>query len=152
MGITTDGNLALLWDVDLDHSRLVVDNVLDVEDDLVDIFLVQLLSVLEPLDEIGNKLLRHVVAESDAVVVRLNNHGVDIEPHGRGFGLVNGDGVEEGHLTHNLFALVQPEEGVLVAGLEPDALQKVVDGILGLEDGCPSKTASVECLGVVRLS
>lgn len=52
----------------LDHSGLFLDNVHYGDDDLVDILLGQLLSVLEPLNHVFDELQRHLVSQLRAIV------------------------------------------------------------------------------------
>lgn len=61
MSITTDRQLNIIRDFHLNHSSFVVDDVLDRDNDLVNIFPVDLLAILEALHHIVNEFLCHFV-------------------------------------------------------------------------------------------
>lgn len=62
MGITTDRELHPLWYIGLDHRGLVVYNVSYSDNDLVDIFLMNVLSILESFRHVVNEFLGHLLA------------------------------------------------------------------------------------------
>ena len=62
MSITADSDLFSVCDIVLDHGGLLLDNVHDRDDDLVDVLLGQLLSVLKSLNHVFDKLQCHLVA------------------------------------------------------------------------------------------
>lgn len=68
MRVTTDCNLMTLLNVVLDHGGLLLDNVHDGDDDLVDVLLGQLLSVLKSFNHVLYELEGHLVLELCAVV------------------------------------------------------------------------------------
>ena len=68
VGISTDCNLLTIRNIMLDHSGFFLDNVHYGDDDLVDILLGQLLSVLEPLNHVFDELQRHLVSQLRAIV------------------------------------------------------------------------------------
>lgn len=62
MGITTDGQLDIVGNLNLNHGWLIADDFLDSEDDLVDIFPMDFLASLKPLRHVIDELLGHSVA------------------------------------------------------------------------------------------
>lgn len=134
MGITADSQLDIVRDLNLDHGRLVVHELLDGNNDLVDIFAVDLLASLEPLDHVVNELLCHLVAQSHAVIARLDNHRVEVKPLGRGRLIADLNSGKECQLSDNLLAFFQLESCILVVRIEANAGLEVVDGLLGSQD------------------
>lgn len=59
VSITADGQLGIIWNFHLHHCGFLIDNLLDSNDDLVDIFLMQLLPILKPVQHIRNELFCH---------------------------------------------------------------------------------------------
>lgn len=153
VSVAAHRELDVVGDGHFHHCRLVVDNLLDGQDDLVDIFPVDLLAVLETLNHVVDKLLRHEVAlEASSVVVGVDSHVLEVQAFcGRGL-IADLDGGKEGHLPHNLLALLELEACILVAGVELDALLEIVNGLLGAEDSCPGETATVVCLLLTDIS
>lgn len=135
MRVTADRQLDVLGNFHLHHGRLVVQKLLQGDDYLVDVFLVDLLPVLEPLRHVVDELLRHLLAEPHAVVALLDRHGVDVEALGRRGLVAHLDGGEEVELAHDLLAFRQLELGVLVVRVQLDALLEVLERLLGPEDG-----------------
>lgn len=66
--VTTDCDFMALLNVVLDHGGLLFDNVHDGDDDLVDVLLGQLLSVLKSFNHVLYELECHLVLELCAVV------------------------------------------------------------------------------------
>lgn len=132
--VAADGQLDIVRDRHLHHGRLVVHDLLNRQKDLVDIFLVDLLAVLEPLGHVVDKLLCHLLLEPHAVVIRLYRDRVDIKALGRGGLVADLDGSVEGELADDLPALVELELGVLVVRVELDALFEVLDSVLGSDN------------------
>lgn len=145
--ITADCQLHVLGDVHLNHGGLVVHNVPDGNNDLIDVFLVDQLAVLEPLDHVVDKLLCHLVLlQAHAVVGSIDGHRIDIETLGGGQLITDFDSGEEGELAHDLLALDQLELGILVIGGDLDAGLEVLDGFLGVQDGGVGGSATVVSL------
>lgn len=144
MCVTADGQLHVFGDVHLNHGGLVVHNVSDGDNDLVDVFLVDELAVLEALDQVVDELLCHLVLlQAHAVVGGIYGHGIDIEPIGGGQLIADFNSGEEGELAHNLLALNKLELGILVIGGDLDAGLEVLDGLLGVQDGGVGGSATV---------
>jgi hypothetical protein len=62
VSVTTDSELHVAGNLDLNHGGLVVYELLDLDDDLVDVFPVDLLARLETFNHIIDELLCHLVA------------------------------------------------------------------------------------------
>lgn len=135
MRVTANRQLDVLGNLHLHHGRLVVQKLLQGDDYLVDVFLVDLLPVLEPLRHVVDELLRHLLAKSHAVVALLHRHRVDVEALGRRGLVAHLDGGEEVELPHDLLTFGQLELGVLVVRVQLDALLEVLERRLGPEDG-----------------
>lgn len=135
VGVATDCELDILGDINLDHGRLIVYNLLDGDNDLVDVLAVKELASLEPLDHVVNEFLCHGVSQPYTIVVILNNHRVQIKTSGSGRFVTNFDSGKEGELAHNLLAFFQFKSGILVVRVKPDTFLKVFDGFFRPEDG-----------------
>ena len=131
VSVTTDSELDIAGDFNLDHGGLVVHKILDGDDDLVDIFAVDLLACLETLNHVVNELLGHLVAQSHTIISWLDSHRFQVETLGRGWFIANLDSSKESQLSHNLLAFFQLESSILVVGVEGDACLKIIDGVLG---------------------
>ena len=68
MRVTTDCDFMALLNVVLDHGGLLLDNVHDGDDDLVDVLLSQLLSILKSLNHVLYEFEGHLILELCAVV------------------------------------------------------------------------------------
>lgn len=68
MGITADCELDALWDIGLDHCRLIIYNIPYGDDDLVGVFLVNVFSILESFRHIVNEFLGHLLAQPDTII------------------------------------------------------------------------------------
>ena len=135
VSITAHSELNIVRYLHLHHRGLLVHDLLDSHDDLVDEFLVDLLAVLEPLDHVVNELLRHLVLDLYAVVVRFDSDSIEVEAFG-GRGLVaHFYGSVEVELSHDLLAFGKLELRVLVVGVQLRAFLEIFEGILGLENG-----------------
>lgn len=152
MCVTADCELCVVRNLHLHHRCFIVDDLLDRNNDLVDIFPVDLLAVLEALGHVVDKLLRHLLVDMCAVVFFLNGHGVEVETLCGGGLVADLDGSEESQLPHDLLAFFQLETGILVVGVEFDTLLEVVDGVLGSNDSCLCQTAAVVCLSPVEFA
>jgi hypothetical protein len=62
VSVTTDSELHVAGNLDLNHGGLVVYELLNRDDDLVDVFPVDLLTRLETFNHIIDELLCHLVA------------------------------------------------------------------------------------------
>lgn len=81
--IAANGQVDIVRDLHFHHGSLLVGDLLDRDDDLVDVFLVDLLAILEALNHVVNELLGHLAAKLHAIVVGLDRDGVDVESLGR---------------------------------------------------------------------
>lgn len=131
VGITADSQLDSLGNFHLHHGGLVVYDFLDGNDDLVDVFLRKELAILESLNHVIDKFLRHLASELCSVIAILHDHGVQIKPLRSRWLIANFDGSEESQLAHNLLAFLQLESRILVVGVQPDTLLEVFNRILG---------------------
>ena len=78
MGISANCNLVTICNIMLDHGGFLLDNVHDSDDDLVDVFLSQLLSVLEPLNHVFDKLQSHLISQLCAIVCGVHSHVFEV--------------------------------------------------------------------------
>lgn len=101
---------------------------------MVDEFPVDLLAVLEALDHVINELLRHLILDLDAVIVRLDGDRVEVETLGGGGFVADFYGGIEVELSQDLLALGKLELRILVVGIQPRTLLEILDSILGFED------------------
>lgn len=118
MSVTAYGESDILGDLDLDHSRLIIDQLRDGQYNLVDVLLVYLLAVLESLYHIIDELLCHFASEFHTIVVSIDSDRVHIKALGRRWPICNLDSGEEIELAHNLLALDELEFGILVARVD----------------------------------
>ncbi len=79
MRVAANCELDVFGNFYLHHCGLVINDLLDGDDDLVDIFLVDLFTGLEPLDHVIDEFLGHLVLELYTVVVWLDSNGINIE-------------------------------------------------------------------------
>lgn len=114
MSVTADRQLNIVRNFHLHHGRLIVQHLLRGNDYLVDIFLVDLLPVLEALRHVIDELLRHLVPEPRTVVAILDYHGVEVESLRRRGLILHLDGGEEVELPHDLLAFRELQLGVLI--------------------------------------
>lgn len=150
MRITANRQLDVFRNLHLHHGRLVVQQLLHGDDYLVDVFLVDLLPVLEPLRHVVDELLRHLLAQPHAVVALLHGHGVDVEPLRRRGLVAHLDGGEEVELPHDLLAFRKLQLGVLVVRVQLHALLEVLERRLGPEDGGLGEASPVVGLRVAN--
>ena len=139
MRISAYCQLHILGNVDLNHGRLIVNNFLDGDDNLVDVFFVERLAVLEALNHVVDKLLCHLASQTGAIVGVVHMYRFNVEAlGGRGF-ISNLDGSIKGLLANNLLGLDQLELRILVAGVDLDASLEIPEGFLVVQDsriGC----------------
>lgn len=150
--IATNCKLDIVGNLHLDHCGLVVNKLLDSQYDLVDIFPVYLLAVLETFCHVVDELLGHLVAELRTVVVWLNGHRSHIETIGGGPCLGHLDRGEEIELAHDLLTFDELELRILVAGIDLGARLEVLESILGSQDGSMGDGTAVVRLEKARLS
>lgn len=135
-----------LGDGHLTERRLRIDNVLHGNNDLVDVFPMDLLPVLESFHHVVDELLRHLLLQPDSIILRLHDHGVDVEAFGGRRLLANLDGGEEVELPHDLLALGELDLGISVVGVELQTRLEVLQGLLRLENGRVCNSATEICL------
>ena len=107
MRVTTDSQFSALVHPDLDHCRFCVDNLLHCLDDLEHIFAVDLLPILKALDHIIDKLLCHLISQSDTIVLIIHGDGVDVQTLESRRLIANFNRFLEFHATDQLLAFGQ---------------------------------------------
>lgn len=147
MSITADGQLLARINTNLHHRRLVVYNVLYSLDNLEDIFAVNVLAILEPLDHIIDELLRHLTPKAHTIIVILHLDSIDVQALkcGRRVGDLNG--LLKFYTTDELLTLCQLDLRILVVWLPLDDGLEIPKGSLIVEDGGFGKGTSPVCLG-----
>lgn len=152
MSVAADCELHIVRNLNLHHRGFVIDKLLHSQYDLVDIFPVYLLAILEPLCHVINELLGHLVAELRAIIVWLDSHGGHVETIGGGRGIGDLDGSEEVKLAHDLLALDELELRILVSGLDLGARLEILESVFGPQDGGVGDGAAVVSLKTGPLS
>lgn len=142
MCISTDGKVCIILDLHLYHSCLVIDNLLDCQDDLIDVFLVDLLSILEPFQHIPYEVRSHVLFQPSPVIVGFNNHRVQVQTLCRRWLISRVNSLKEGNSLDNLLALCQLELSILVVRRFPDDRLEVPECIFSFQNcsigNCPA--------------
>jgi hypothetical protein len=123
--ITANRQLNVIRDLHLHHGRLVVNYLLHGDDDLVNVFLVDLLASLESLNHVIKELLCHLIPKLDTIIVWFDGNGIDVEAFCRRGFVCKLDGGKEVLLSHDLLALGQLDFRILVARVEFDAILEV---------------------------
>lgn len=152
VSITTDRQLLARIDTNLNHSRLIIDDVLHSLDDLEDILAVNLLAVLKPLNHIIDELLCHLILEAHTVIVILHLNSIDIQALECGRWVGDLDGLLEIYTTDELLALCQLDFRILVARFTLDDGLEIPECSLVVEDGSFGEGASPVCLRSKRVS
>lgn len=91
-----------------------------------------LLPVLEALDHVVDKLLRHLISQADAVVVIVDFDRIDVQVLERGGWLPHLDRFLELDPTDELLAFCKSQFGIAVVGLSPDNGFEVFEGLFGI--------------------
>lgn len=146
MRITADGKLDVVRYSNLNHGRLIIDDLLSRNYNLVGVFFMDLLATLEALDHIVNEFLCHGVFEMHSVVIRFNRDRINIDTLGCGGFVANIDGGIKVMLSHNLLAVGQLKLGIFVVRVEFNAFLEVFDGVLGFENSGIGNGAAEVCL------
>ena len=68
MGISTNGDFLAVFDVHFHHGRFLLDEIHHSQDDLVDVYLCQLLAVLETLNHVLDEFQCHAISQFCAIV------------------------------------------------------------------------------------
>ena len=150
MSVTTNSELLILWYVHLYHCWLLVYNVLDCNDNLINVFLVQFLAILESLNHVLYKLWSHLVSQLRSIVVLVDYHRVKVESFCCGWRICNLDRLEKGISLDQLLACIELCLGYLVAWLLLDYNLPVIDGLFMLKDGGIRNGSSIVGLQGVR--
>lgn len=135
MCITADGKLDIVRYSNLNHGRLIVDDPLSLNYNLVGVFFMDLLAVLEALDHVVNEFLSYLVSKVYSVVIRFDGNRVDIKTRGGGGFVANIDSSIKVVLSHNLLAVSELKLGVFIVRVEFNAFLEVFNCVLGFEDG-----------------
>lgn len=143
MSVTANCELHIIGNLDLHHCRLIIHKFPDGQYDLVHIFPVYLLAVLEPLCHVVNELLRHLVAEFEAIVVWLDGHRGHIKTFSSRGRIADLDSGKEVVLAHDLLALNELELGILISWVDLRARLEILQGVLGSEHGGMSDRTAV---------
>ena len=146
MGVSANSNLLAFGDVVLDHGWLLLHNIHDGDDDLVDVLLCQLLSVLEPLNHVLDELQCHLVFELCAIVGSVHHHMFQIEALGSRWRIFDFDGFEEGISLDDLFTFDHAQLRVGIVGRLLDDELPVAESFAVLENGSVRRGATVESL------
>jgi hypothetical protein len=134
MGVTADGKIDIVGYGQLDHSGLIIDNVLGGNYDLVDVFFVNLLARPEPLDHVINELLCHLIAKAYSVVIGFDFNRIQIKTFRRGRFITNVDSGIKILLAHNPLALSELELSIFIVRVELNTFLEILHGIFRLED------------------
>ncbi len=152
MRVTANCQLNIVGNLHLDHGGLIVEDLLDSQEDLVDVFLGNLLAVLESLNHVVDKFLCHFIPKLGTIIVVFEEHGSNIQALG-GRGLItNLDGGIEGKLPYNLLALLQLQPRIFIGRVKADTFLEIFDSLLRAQDGGSGKTSAVVSLVVARLA
>lgn len=143
MGVTANCELHIVGNLDLHHCRLIIHKFPDGQYDLVYIFPVYLLAIFEALCHVVNELLRHLIAESHAIVVWLDGHRGHIETFCCRGRIADLDSSEEVELAHDFLALDELELGILVPWVNLRARLEILEGILGSEYGGMGESTAI---------
>ncbi len=142
VGIAADGQPRVVGYLHLHHGCLLIHDVLDGDDDLVNVFFVDLLAGPEALHHVVDKVLRHLVAKLGAVVVGLDGYRVDVQALGSRLLVANLDGFIELKLADDFLAFDKFQLGILVPRLDLDTTFEVLGGVFRAEGGgignCPA--------------
>lgn len=142
MCITADGKFDVVRYSKLNHGRLIIDDLLRLNYNLVGVFFMNLLAILEALDHIVNKFLCHLVSKMYSVVIWFNGNRINIETLGGGGFVANVDSGVKVMLSHNLLAVGQLKLGIFIVRVEFNAFLEVFDCVLGFEDGGVGNSAA----------
>ena len=78
MGITAHGELVVFFYLHLDHGCFIFHDILDRQYYLEHVFLMYLLPAVESLHHILNKFLRHLLLQTNAVIIFFHDYAINI--------------------------------------------------------------------------
>jgi hypothetical protein len=148
MCVAAHGQRVSLCDFHLDHGRLLVQDLPDLEDYPEDVLAVQRLLVAETRNHVVDELLRHLLSELGAGVACLDHDAVEVQALGGGRRVGDFNGLEKGIFLDNLAADFELRLGQLVAWVLLDDYFPVAQGVGVVEDGGVCDGATVVCLSV----
>lgn len=151
MSITADCQLLILGHLGLDHGGLVVHKLLHSQDYLENVFPVQVLAILEPLNHVVDELLGHLVSKLGTIVAGVNSHVFQIQAFCCRGCISHLDGLEEGIALDQLLTCVVLDLCGSVAWLLLDDNLPVVDGVRVSENCRVCDCSSVVCLDEIRV-
>lgn len=105
MCVTTHCQFIPLFHPDLNHRRLRIDKIPNRLDDLENILAMDLLPILEPLNHIIDKLLRHFLPKPGTVISIVHRHRIDIQIFKSRRRIANLNRLLEFHTTDELLAV-----------------------------------------------
>lgn len=151
MSVTADGDRRALGHIVLNHCRLVVHQLLDREDDLVNVFFVKPLPVLESFNHVVDKLLGHLIAQPRAIILFIDGHVLQVQALRSRRRILDLNGLEESIALDNLLAFGVLKLGIPVRGILLDDNFPVTQCIAMVEDGRVGDGSTVVGLYIVGI-
>lgn len=118
MRISTDCEGGSFWDGHLNHSSLVIHNLLHSQNNPKHILPMNLLLLPKPLNHILQPLQRHRLTQLRPIIILIHDHMFQIQSVGRGGGILGDlDRFEERISLDDLLAVFQSEACGAVGGV-----------------------------------
>lgn len=147
MCISTNGQLRVAFNLHFNHGWFIIYNPLYSHNNLINIFLVYLLAILETFQHISDEFGRHFVAQLYTIVI-LDNHIIEVKAFCCRRRISNFDSSKELNPLNNLLAFCQSEFRIFVARYLLNYGLEISEGFFGFEDCSVCNSSTIVCLRV----